>query len=129
LNESINQVEKTAELLKLLGDKTRLTIFSLLKIKELCVCELTTLLNVSQPAISQHLRKLKLLNLVNERKKGQWVYYSLRAPHKDDKMLKAIIEQLPDLTHIINSLDSEETSCIIQNIKNESLDVKDLTLK
>lgn len=129
MNESINQVEKTAELLKLLGDKTRLTIFSLLKIKELCVCELTALLDVSQPAISQHLRKLKLLNLVNERKKGQWVYYSLRAPHKDDKMLKAIIEQLPDLTHIINSLDSEETSCIIQNIKNESNFTKDLTLK
>lgn len=129
MNESINQVEKTAELLKLLGDKTRLTIFSLLKIKELCVCELTALLDVSQPAISQHLRKLKLLNLVNERKKGQWVYYSLRAPHKDDKMLMAIIEQLPDLTHIINSLDSEETSCKIQDIKNESYFTNDLTLK
>lgn len=129
MNESINQVEKTAELLKLLGDKTRLTIFSLLKIKELCVCELTALLDVSQPAISQHLRKLKLLNLVNERKKGQWVYYSLRAPHEDDKMLKAIIDQLPDLTYMINSLDSEETSCKIQNIKNESNFTKDLTLK
>lgn len=129
MNEPIYQVEKTAELLKLLGDKTRLTIFSLLKIKELCVCELTALLDVSQPAISQHLRKLKLLNLVNERKKGQWVYYSLRAAHKDDKMLNAIIEQLPDLTHIINSLNSEETSCKIQNIKNESHFTKDLTLK
>lgn len=119
MNESINQVEKTAELLKLLGDKTRLTIFSLLKIKELCVCELTALLDVSQPAISQHLRKLKLLNLVNERKKGQWVYYSLRMPDVEDKMLKAIIDQLPDLTYMINSLDSEETSCKIQVIKNK----------
>lgn len=129
MNESINQVDKTAELLKLLGDKTRLTIFSLLKIRELCVCELTALLDVSQPAISQHLRKLKLLNLVNERKKGQWVYYSLRAPHKDDKMLKAIIDQLPDLTYMINSLDSEEPNCNIQDMENKSLITNDLTLK
>lgn len=129
MNDQYNQVEKNSELLKLLGDKTRLTIFSLLKIKELCVCEITTLLNVSQPAISQHLRKLKLLNLVKERKKGQWVYYSLRMPSEDEKMLIAIIEQLPDLTHIINSLDSEETSCEIQDIKNKSLVTKDLTLK
>lgn len=129
MNDQISQVEKTSELLKLLGDKTRLTIFSLLKIRELCVCEITTLLDVSQPAISQHLRKLKLLNLVNERKKGQWVYYSLRAPHKDDKMLKAIIDQLPDLTYMINSLDSEEPNCNIQDMENKSLITNDLTLK
>lgn len=123
MNDSINQVEKTSELLKILGDKTRLTIFSLLKIRELCVCELTALLDVSQPAISQHLRKLKLLDLVNERKKGQWVYYSLKMPN-EDKMLKAIIDQLPDLTNIANLLDSEETSCKIQDIKDKSLSTK-----
>lgn len=120
MNDQISQVDKTSELLKLLGDKTRLTIFSLLKIRELCVCEITTLLDVSQPAISQHLRKLKLLNLVNERKKGQWVYYSLRMPNDDEKMLRAIIDQLPDLTYMINSLDSEETSCKIKDIKEKS---------
>lgn len=129
MNDQISQVEKTSELLKILGDKTRLTIFSLLKIRELCVCELTTLLDVSQPAISQHLRKLKLLNLVNERKKGQWVYYSLRMPNDDEKMLGAIIDQLPDLSNFIKSLDNEETSCKILDIKNKSLVTKDLTLK
>ncbi|WP_132767621.1 ArsR/SmtB family transcription factor [Tepidibacillus fermentans] len=98
-----------AELLKILGDKTRLTLFSLLKVRELCVCELTELLDVSQPAISQHLRKLKLLNLVKERKQGQWVYYSLRVPEESDPLRKAIIELLPDLTNWVNSIDVGDT--------------------
>lgn len=95
------EVDDLNEIFKILGDKTRLTIFSLLNVKELCVCEITEILNVSQPAISQHLRKLKLLNLVRERKEGKWVYYSLRIPNKDKKMLNAIIENLPDMSELI----------------------------
>ena len=109
----MEQIDQYAELMKLLGDKTRLTIFSLIKVRELCVCELTELLDVSQPAISQHLRKLKLFNLVKERKGGQWVYYSLREPKEDEKMLKAIIELLPDLSHLIKPK-NEPTSCKIK---------------
>ncbi len=105
------KVEQNAELLKILGDKTRLTIFSLLKIRELCVCELTELLNVSQPAISQHLRKLKLLHIVKERKEGQWVYYSLRDPNEEEVLLKAIIEHLPDVGELMDKLNAEDISC------------------
>ncbi|WP_068725371.1 ArsR/SmtB family transcription factor, partial [Tepidibacillus decaturensis] len=103
-NPHFSELEEIAELLKILGDKTRLTLFSLLKARELCVCELTELLDVSQPAISQHLRKLKLLNLVKERKQGQWVYYSLRKPNEDETMLQTVIEHLPDLTEWLTSL-------------------------
>jgi len=109
----LEQIDQYAELMKLLGDKTRLTIFSLIKVRELCVCELTELVDVSQPAISQHLRKLKLFNLVKERKGGQWVYYSLRDPKAEEKMLKAIIEQLPDLSHLLKSKD-EPSSCKVK---------------
>lgn len=121
-------IEKSAELLKIFGDKTRLTIFSLLKIREMCVCELTALLNVSQPAISQHLRKLKLLNIVKERKSGQWVYYSLRDPHSDEELLKAIINQLPDVTELLNKLNEENTSCKVEEIKKVPLQTKNLTI-
>ncbi|WP_339060020.1 metalloregulator ArsR/SmtB family transcription factor [Tepidibacillus marianensis] len=115
-NPHLSELEETAELLKILGDKTRLTLFSLLKMRELCVCELTELLDISQPAISQHLRKLKLLNLVKERKQGQWVYYSLRQPKENNLMLKAIIEQLPDLKECLKSLDVGKT-CKLPNTK------------
>lgn len=108
-NPHLKQIDQLAELFKVLGDKTRLTLFSLLKVRELCVCELTELLDVSQPAISQHLRKLKLLNLVKERKQGQWVYYSIRMPEENDFMFKAIIEQLPDYTEWVASIDVGDT--------------------
>ena len=124
----MEEFEQTSELLKILGDRTRLTIFSLLKIRELCVCELTAILNVSQPAISQHLRKLKLLNVVKERKSGQWVYYSIREPNEKEKMLKSIIENLPDASKLIEILTSEETSCKIQEYKNNPRNIKDFTL-
>ncbi len=70
-------MEEWAEIYKALGDKTRLHILALLKHDEMCVCELVEVLKMTQPAISQHLRKLKQAGLVKERKTAQWVYYRL----------------------------------------------------
>lgn len=112
MNTEFSKINKDAELLKMLGDKTRLTIFALLNTKELCVCALTSLLNISQPAISQHLKKMKLFNIINERKEGQWVFYSIREPIEDEYMLKAIIENLPDLSEDIKYVNVEEKKCI-----------------
>ncbi|MBE3553697.1 MAG: winged helix-turn-helix transcriptional regulator [Thermicanus sp.] len=116
------ELEEIASLLKLLGDKTRLTIFALLKVRELCVCELTELLHVSQPAISQHLRKLKLAHLVREKKVGQWVHYSLRQPKEEEKVLRLIIESLPDLSHLLAGEKPE--GCHIGNKKADLTDVE-----
>lgn len=85
--------EEFAEVFKLLGDKNRLTIVSLLKERELCVCELVELLHTSQPNISQHLRKLKDAGLLDESRKGQWVYYSLNI--EDKPHLGPIFATLP----------------------------------
>ncbi|QWU15568.1 ArsR family transcriptional regulator [Paenibacillus sophorae] len=71
-----------ADKLKLLGDRTRLTILGLLKDKEWCVCDLVGILNMSQPGVSQHLRKLKAQGIVNETRRRQWVYYSLNVEDK-----------------------------------------------
>ena len=60
-------IEKTAVILKLLGDKTRLTMVKMLdETNDYCVCEFVEIFKMSQPAISQHLRKLKDLGLVKE---------------------------------------------------------------
>ncbi|MCO7175714.1 ArsR/SmtB family transcription factor [Sporolactobacillus kofuensis] len=90
----ISDVTTISSTLKLLGDRTRLTILSLLNHQELCVCELVDLLTVSQPAMSQHLKKLRLAGLIRERKQGTWVYYSLNEeiPH----YVSVIIDALPD---------------------------------
>ena len=70
-------VVSVAAMLKLLGDPTRLTILAYLKQSERCVCELVDLLEASQPAISQHLKKLRLAGLIVQRRQGTWMYYHL----------------------------------------------------
>jgi ArsR family transcriptional regulator, arsenate/arsenite/antimonite-responsive transcriptional repressor len=62
-------------MMKTLSDPTRLTLFKLVLNEELCVCELQELLQISQPAVSQHIAKLKTAGLVKERKAGMWTYY------------------------------------------------------
>ena len=56
---------------KALGESTRLKIIKLLAARELCVCDLEEIMQISQPRISQHLKVLKYAGLVNERKEGQ----------------------------------------------------------
>ena len=67
-----------SNILALAGNEVRLTILYLLEEeKELCPCDLADILGMSIPAVSQHLRKLKDGNIVETRKEGQTIYYSL----------------------------------------------------
>lgn len=68
-------IGKFTELLRVLSDPTRQKLYRLLLHEELCVCELAAIFPVSQSAISQHLRRLKAIHLVNDRRRGQWVFY------------------------------------------------------
>lgn len=61
-----------------LGDETRRRIVFLLhQGGELCVCELTAALGLSQPKISRHLAHLRTTGLVVDRRRGQWIFYRL----------------------------------------------------
>lgn len=63
---------------KCLGDETRLRILLLLsQDNELCVCELTTALDEIQPKISRHLAYLRQCGLLQDERRGQWVFYCL----------------------------------------------------
>ena len=72
------EMEKGAAILKLLGDKTRLTMVKILETNDGCVCEFVEIFKTSQPAISQHVRKLKDAGSVSEKRRGQWIIYSFR---------------------------------------------------
>lgn len=63
--------------LKALSDANRLTLLSCLKNKEVCVCDLVDVLNISQPAVSQHLKRLKDAGIIKERRVGTWKHYSI----------------------------------------------------
>lgn len=74
---ALDDLEEVSLVLKLLGDKTRLTMMKLLEKQECCVCELVEVFKTSQPSVSQHLRKLKDAGLVKENRKGQWIFIQL----------------------------------------------------
>ncbi|WP_435921057.1 ArsR/SmtB family transcription factor [Paenibacillus sp. DYY-L-2] len=83
-------MDEMITILKLLADKTRLTILAILKDGERCVCDLVEALQTTQPNISQHLRKLRAAGLVQETRRGQWAYYRLTV---DDKpYVQAVME-------------------------------------
>lgn len=60
-----------------LSDETRLALIVLLRGGERCVCELTSALDSAQSRLSFHLRTLKDAGMVQDRREGRWVYYSL----------------------------------------------------
>jgi DNA-binding transcriptional ArsR family regulator len=66
---------------KMLGDPTRIQILYALARRELCVCDLTAVLDMSQSAISHQLRLLRTKNMVKFRKEGKMVYYNLADEH------------------------------------------------
>jgi ArsR family transcriptional regulator len=67
-----------ASLFKCLADETRARICLLIAGEgELCVCELTAALEQSQPKISRHLAQLRSCGLLQDRRRGQWVFYRL----------------------------------------------------
>ena len=70
-----------SELFKLFGDSTRIRILYCLFESELCVCDIATLLHMTQSAISHQLSVLKKGKLVKSRRSGKTVFYSLADAH------------------------------------------------
>jgi len=81
LKEMVPEVSGLSELFGALADETRTKILYLLSRQELCVCDLARLLDMSLPAVSHHLRLLKVMRLVRPRRDGKHVFYSLEDEH------------------------------------------------
>ena len=80
LKVNSNSFSQLGQVLALAANEVRLKILFLLEEEnELCPCDLSDILGMSTPAISQHLRKLKDGNIVEARKVGQTIFYSLRS--------------------------------------------------
>lgn len=85
-----------AETFQALGDSSRVQIVWSLTQGELCVGEIADLLEMSQPAVSHHLRTLRNLHLVKVRKDGRTSYYSLDDEHIE-RLLSEGISHVEDL--------------------------------
>jgi DNA-binding transcriptional ArsR family regulator len=80
LNAGENSFKRLSQILSLAGNDVRLKILYLLEEEEggLCVCDVSDILEMSIPAISQHLRKLKDAGIIQPRKAGQTIFYSIK---------------------------------------------------
>jgi DNA-binding transcriptional ArsR family regulator len=87
---------RLSNVLSLAGNEVRLKILYLLDSeKELCPCDLSDILRMSIPAISQHLRKMKDGGLIEARKAGQTIFYSICKEHL--KTLLPLLKQIKAL--------------------------------
>lgn len=75
------QLLDLSEFFKVFGDSTRIKILYVLSQSEMCVCDIATLLQMGQSAISHQLRVLKQMRLVTFRREGKTVFYSLADAH------------------------------------------------
>lgn len=100
VSASSKSFAQLGNILSLAGNEVRLKILYLLEEEnELCPCDMSDILGMSIPAVSQHLRKLKDGNIIESRKVGQTIFYSLRSEHL--KILRPFFKY-------INSLNLQE---------------------
>ena len=82
-----------ADFFKMFADPTRMRMLCALLSAELCVCDLTCLMGVSQSAVSHQLRLLKAARAVKTRRSGKTVYYSLDDGHVE-QLLRVGLEHV-----------------------------------
>lgn len=97
----------TVEVLKALGDPIRLGIVQRLLVKEeLCACNFLDAFEITQPTLSFHIKKLTACGLVNVRRDGTWMKYTL-----NDEKVRGLIEVLEAM------LETKEISCACETNK------------
>lgn len=101
-------MQEYIEIFKALSDETRLRILNLLLTAQtaLCVCEFTDVLEIPQYNISRHLKILKNVGLIRERKEGRWVYFSLST--SSNGFYQAILEAIKHIPSTLLLKDQDE---------------------
>lgn len=80
-------LSSVADFYKIMGDYTRIRLLCALEASEMCVCDLSVLLDMTKSALSHQLKSLKKARLVKAQKRGKHVFYSL-----DDEHIKIILD-------------------------------------
>lgn len=84
--------KRYASVMKALGDETRLKIFDMLSSGELCACKVLEEFNITQPTLSYHMKILCDSGLVNGRRDGIWMRYTI--DQESFGLMKGLIDQI-----------------------------------
>ena len=93
---SLDEFQRVSDIFKQLGDGSRLRIFWLLCHCEECVINLSSMMEMSSPAVSHHLRELKTGGLIVSRREGKEVYYR-SADNRQAQLLHHMIEAMVEI--------------------------------
>lgn len=88
--EGLSSLEQTAKFFKILGDKTRFKIITILLDEEMCVCDIANTLDMTHSSISHQLKILRENRVLKNRKEGKVVYYSLNDNHVKNIILQGL---------------------------------------
>ena len=89
----ITSVKDNTRLFKALSDSNRLRILKMLQSKSLCVCEITSVLDLATSTVSKHLSILRDAGFIIEEKDGKWVNYMIN-PLPPDQRISSILSTL-----------------------------------
>ncbi|RKN80315.1 ArsR/SmtB family transcription factor [Ulvibacterium marinum] len=93
LHDVSNSMEAISKIMALAGNQVRFKILFLLQREtELCPCDFADILEMSVPAISQHLRKMKDVNVIETRREGQTIFY--RISKQEEAFISSILSSI-----------------------------------
>lgn len=90
----------TAKVLKAIAEPKRLRIIDMLSCGELCACKILEAFHITQPTLSHDMKLLVEAGLVNDRREGKNIYYSLNQ------------EAIQSMQNVLNQIFTEKTDCI-----------------
>ena len=92
----ISNLDSAVAISRALGHQARLRTIAMLRSGELCVCQITEVLQLAQSTVSSHLRELRRAGLITERKDGRWVYFGLSGASEATPWINAAVGILDD---------------------------------
>ncbi|MFZ5596027.1 MAG: ArsR/SmtB family transcription factor [Bacillota bacterium] len=119
-------MDKFVKIFKALGEPTRLRILRILSVRPMYVCELESVLGISQPRISQHLKILKEASILRESREAQKTFYMLNGDIMGKTMqgfmdfLKSDIRDLPEFKEESKRIEQLDKDCGVLNCKSGS---------
>jgi DNA-binding transcriptional ArsR family regulator len=97
-------MREVMDVLKALADENRVRLLYALKGGELCVCQLVALLELAPSSVSKHLTILRSARLIDSRKSGRWMYYSLAkkiGPASAGKALDLLFKDIKNTEQVV----------------------------
>lgn len=88
------QADEMSKVLKVLADPTRLTMLKMMQPGEQCACSFVDCFDISQPAISRHLKMMRQAGLLLERRDKQWIHYRLNDTSPFYGMMNDLLDQV-----------------------------------